>query len=161
MRKYHPAITGFVLILFCMNAQAQTPNSAKRFFQHGQKSFAEGNLEGAFEDYSRAIEISSRLDSRKTAPTDLFRPANSADNVTVIDPFTANAYTNRGVVRYQQHYLDEAMADFNAAIRISPRLAEAYVGRGVIYRVKGDLDNARTDFDRAISINPRMFEESF
>src|SRR5437764_10396935 len=108
MHKYHPAITTFVLILFCIHARAQTPDSAKRFFARGQKSFAAGNLDTAFEDYSRAIEISSRLDGRKKSSTDLlsaanqFNSANNADHITVIDPFTAVAYVSRGVVRYLQ-----------------------------------------------------------
>ena len=131
MRKYHPVLIGFALVFVFINARAQTPSSAKRFFEHGQKNFAGGNLEAAFEDYSRAIEISSRLDARGNSPSDLLSAANefnsrsALDHVSVIDPFTAIAYTNRGVVRYRQHFIDNAMADFNAAIRISPRLAVA------------------------------------
>src|SRR6185312_11958498 len=111
-----------------------------------------------------AIAISSRLDRPKQIASDpltvanRFDSAGAADRVTVIDPFTAVAYANRGVVRYWQHDFDGAIADFNAAIRISPRMAEAYLGRGVASRIKGDPDNARADFERAISINSRLAE---
>jgi tetratricopeptide (TPR) repeat protein len=164
MRRYRFVITSGALVLFCIHAAAQTPDTAQRFFKQAQKKFAQGDLASASEDFSRAIEISSRLDSSKKNVTDPTRVQNqfnaldTAENIRVIDPFTAKAYVGRGVVKIRQGFLDDALADFNAALRIDPRLAIAYVNRGVIYRTKKDLDAACADFDRAISINPKGFE---
>jgi len=163
MRYSRFAVSTILLVISSVVTQGQTPAAARKYFQQGVKNVAEGNLGTAFENYSRAIEISSRLDSRKPAPSDLLQAnnlatASDAERVTVIDPFTAIAYTNRGLVRHQQNDIDGAIADFNAAIRISPGLAEAYLGRGVAYRVKGDRNKALADFDRTIAINNHLTE---
>jgi tetratricopeptide (TPR) repeat protein len=123
----------------------------KEILSAGSKKLRGRKPRVAFENYSRAIEISSHLDSGKPASSDPLRANKLASSdtgrVTVIDPFTAVAYTNRGLVRHQQNDLDGAIADFNAAIRISPGLAEAYLGRGVAYRLKGDREQALADFE--------------
>ncbi|PYS44309.1 MAG: hypothetical protein DMF71_04085, partial [Acidobacteria bacterium] len=109
MRYRKLALTISVLVMPFVVGHAQTPDSAKKYFQEGLKNFARGNLELVFEDYSRAIELSSRLGSSKPAATDLLNTANPfdsagpSDRITVIDPFTAIAYTNRGGVRFTQH----------------------------------------------------------
>src|ERR1041384_521528 len=153
----------FVLTLWLsVIARAQTPSSARKYFQQGQKNYEQGILDLAFEDFSRAIAISSRLDKPNEASTDRLGTVNSFDSsseanrVTVIEPFTALAYTSRGLVRLKQSDFSGAISDFNAAIRISPRLAEAYVSRGVAYRLKGEITEAVADFDRAISLNNKL-----
>ena len=73
MRYSRLAVSTLVLVVSSMVAQAQTPAAARKYFQQGVKEFAQGNLGIAFENYSRAIEISSRLDSRKSATSDLLR----------------------------------------------------------------------------------------
>src|SRR5262245_59008395 len=161
MRYSQLATTTFLLVILFVTGQAQTPAAAQKYFQQGVKSLAEGNLEVAFENYSRAIEISSRLDNRK--PSTRLRANNltSSDdtsNIAVVDPFTAIAYTSRGIVRCKQHDYDGAIADFNAALRISPRLPSAYIGRAVASRVRGEFDKARADIERAISINGELAE---
>src|SRR5262245_5199459 len=99
------------------NAIGQTPGAAQKYFRQGNKDLAQGNLESAIENYSRAIEFSSRL--TKPDSSNSFA-ATEANNIRVIDPITAHAYTNRGIVRYRRHDLDGAISDFSAAIRISP-----------------------------------------
>ena len=162
MRFRQVVFAVFVLALSSAIVGAQTPSSARRFLQQGQKDYQQGNLDLAFEDFSRAIEISSHLDKPKRASTDRLSVGNSfdssaeADRITVIDPFTALAYHCRGVVRLHQSDFIGAIGDFNAAIRISPRLAEVYVSRGVAYRLQGDIAHAIADFDRAISLNHKL-----
>src|SRR3954467_4937837 len=164
MRRYPILLTSGALVLFCIHVAAQTPDSAQRLFKQAQQKFAQGDFASASEDFSRAIEISSRLDSPKRsegAPAKArigFTAAEPTDNIRVIDPFTAKAYAGRGIVKFRQGFLDDAMADFNAALRINPRLAVAYVNRGVIYRIRGELDAASADFDRAITIDAKMFQ---
>src|SRR6185436_2324453 len=119
--RFAPSI--LFLLFSAITISAQTPASAQKYFQQGVKNLADGNLAMAFENYSRAIEISSRLDSRSLKSSNLAAASNfdrfsEVDNVTVIDPFTAYAYTNRAIVRYRQNDVDGAIADFNAALRI-------------------------------------------
>jgi tetratricopeptide (TPR) repeat protein len=55
---------------------------------------------------------------------------------------------------------DQAILDYNKALKINPRYAEAYNNRGVIYRKKGQFDRAISDYNKALEINPR-FAESY
>jgi tetratricopeptide (TPR) repeat protein len=120
-------------------------------YRDGDKKVGKGDLDGAIEEYSRAIAISSRLNS-SDSETD------ETSNITVIDPFTANAYTNRGVARYRKGDFEGAKADFDAALRIRPGLAYAYLNRAATRRELGDLQGALVDLDKAISIQPKLFE---
>src|ERR1700682_493696 len=109
MRYHRIGLTLFILI-FSSNVivRAQTPASATNYYNHGVKLYAQGDLDGALEDYTRAIEIGSRLTPTKRDRagsrnnTNGFDSAAEADRITAIDPFTAWAYTNRGIVRYRK-----------------------------------------------------------
>src|SRR6266851_9100260 len=164
MRYRRMVLRILILILFTSVAgHGQTPASATNYYQHGINNFERGDLDGALEDYTRAIEISSRLFPAKRSPSRTPSSANAfdsaaADRITFIDPFTARAYTNRGVVLLRKGDVDGAISDFDRAIEINSGLAEAYLDRGVARRTKGDLKGARADFDRALLINPRFSE---
>jgi len=106
MRYRRVVLALFASILFSgVAVQTQTPASATNYYQHGINKFERGDLDGALEDYNRAIEISSRLAPAKRTDSRSLSSANAlgsaeADRITVVDPFTARAYTNRGIVRY-------------------------------------------------------------
>src|SRR6266498_4137805 len=165
MRYRRIGLTLFILVL-CGNAivQAQTPGSAANYYNHGLKLFEKGDLDGAIEDYTRAIEISSRLTPSKRdraaswSNTNKFDSSAEADRITVIDPLTAMAYTNRGIARFRKGDIDGANADLDQAIRINPGLAEAYAARGVTRRASGDSVAALADLDRALSIDRKLAE---
>src|SRR4051812_40440690 len=154
MRRYpvHFCLLTFIILVIVAIAAAQTPNAAVDHYRDGARKVSKGDLDGAIEDYSRAIAISSRFGSANAATN-----AETKD-VRVIDPFTANAYINRGVVLYRKGNLQEALTDFNAAIRIRPGLAQAYLNRAATVRELGDLNRALLDLDKAISIDPKLFE---
>lgn len=58
----------------------------------------------------------------------------------------------KGIKAYRQHNLDQAISDFNAAIKENPQLFPAYLSRGQVYMEKGDFDAALSDYTYAISI---------
>src|SRR5258708_40357980 len=94
MRYRQTILSLSVLILFTSVAgQGQTPASAANYYQHGIDNFERGDLDGALEDYNRAIEISSRPFRAKRSQKRTLSGANAfdsaaADRVTFIDPFT-------------------------------------------------------------------------
>src|SRR2546423_10008942 len=135
-------------------AQAQTPEAALNLFQNAVKKTKNGDLDGAIEDYTRAINLSSHLDTRKNPTT---RSGNSftagdasSEEITVIDPLTANAYTNRGLARYRKGDYGGAIEDYDRALRIRPGLAAAYLNRAAALRATGDTVAAIRDLDREI-----------
>jgi tetratricopeptide (TPR) repeat protein len=66
----------------------------------------------------------------------------------------AKAYIWRGVSRSELKKYDEAIADFNEAIRLDPNNAMAYRNRGATHGRKGELEQALTDLGEAIRLDP-------
>jgi tetratricopeptide (TPR) repeat protein len=58
----------------------------------------------------------------------------------------------RAVILDRQGRRDEAMNDFDEAIRLNPRHAIAYADRGNIWRLRGDLARALTDLNIAVRL---------
>jgi tetratricopeptide (TPR) repeat protein len=75
-------------------------------------------------------------------------------NDMLSDPNLPRAYNERGIAFRTIGKLDQAIADFNEAIRLDPRFSDAYVSRGDAFRAKGDLDHAVADFNEAIRLDP-------
>jgi len=156
----------FILLVFIsfslFSVSAQTPESAIRHFNNGNNRYHEGDLDAAIEEFSRAIVLSSTLSpsTRKSMQnaTGFAAPETDSGGITVVDPFTARAYCNRGLARFVKDDFDGAISDFNHALEISPALGQAYLNRGAAKRAKGDLDGSLLDISRAIKLDPRSAE---
>lgn len=67
----------------------------------------------------------------------------------------AEAHLKRGEALAAAHKYDEAIAEYDIAIRLRPDYAEAYNDRGHSYHWKGGSgDRALADFTRAIELRP-------
>ncbi|MDR0663779.1 MAG: tetratricopeptide repeat protein [Spirochaetaceae bacterium] len=77
-----------------------------------------------------------------------------------IDP-AAEKYNLIGADLNGKGRFDEAIEQFNAAIKVYPGYAAAYNHRGVAFAGKGDLKNAALDFDQALRINPYYYDAQF
>ena len=111
---------------------AQTPRAAQDHFNRGESLYQKGDFEGAIADFTKAIEISSRLDNRDWKGDAGFAGARSNfDKVRALDPLAAAAYANRGLARYQLRDYEGAIADYDRALAINPRLSMAYNNRGI------------------------------
>ena len=69
-----------------------------------------------------------------------------------LDPEDATAYVERGLAYYKKGEYDEAIADYDEAIRLNPKYAAAYESRGFAYRQKDDWDRARDDNYHSIKL---------
>ena len=72
----------------------------------------------------------------------------------------AEAYNNRGTAKNSLGRHEEALADFNEAIRLKPDLAEAYYNRGRMNAHLNRTDEARRDFETAISLARDVGDET-
>jgi tetratricopeptide (TPR) repeat protein len=66
----------------------------------------------------------------------------------------AGTYVNRGILLMARGSLDQAMADFDAAIELQPGLAEGYLNRGAVLVVRNDQRGAIEALDRALALTP-------
>ena len=63
---------------------------------------------------------------------------------------------DRGVVRYLMNQFDDAIADYNEAIRLRPQHALTYFNRGSAYRKKGQNEQAIADYQKALELSPDL-----
>ncbi|MCU0848378.1 MAG: tetratricopeptide repeat protein [Spirochaetes bacterium] len=67
----------------------------------------------------------------------------------------ADCYARRGwYALYQARAYDEAIEEFNTAIKKDPADSSSYYHRGTAYRLKGDYSRAVSDFTSAIKLSP-------
>ncbi len=64
-------------------------------------------------------------------------------------------YVERGMENSQAGRYDQALKDFNDALKLKPNDALLITYRGVVYYAKGQNDLAMKDFNRAIEIDPK------
>ena len=154
-----------VLLLFAIicwancAAQAQTPALAVRYYTSGHEKLKLNDWQGAAEDFTRAIELDARLHvpkrNNKAVAGDRFAGSDSSE-ISISDPFTAAAYHSRAIARANLGELDEAVDDYQHALRIKPKWAEAYLGMGYVLLDKKDFAGAIVDFSRALQLKPSL-----
>ena len=62
---------------------------------------------------------------------------------------------NAGVALQQQGRLEDAVAEYDQAIRLSPQFADAYLNRGLAYIQLEQYERAVQGYDEAIRLNPQ------
>lgn len=139
---------------------AQT--TARDYCNHGVARQKKGDLDGALEDYSRAIELNPHdatpYNDRalvKIAKGDLDGALEDYDRALEISPRNIEIRDNRGVAKQKKGDLDGALADYNIAIKLYKNYARAYSHRAGIKIAKNDLDSALIDLNFAIAVNPK------
>jgi len=65
---------------------------------------------------------------------------------------------NKGISFYCLGFIDEAIAEYNHAIRLNPKYFEAYVNLGDLYLEKGFLTFAMEEFNNALKIKPEAID---
>src|SRR3954470_12337956 len=64
-------------------------------------------------------------------------------------------HSNRGIARGKAGDYDQAIADFDTALRINPNHVRAYATRGNASYARRDYDRAMADFGQAIRLEPK------
>jgi tetratricopeptide (TPR) repeat protein len=68
---------------------------------------------------------------------------------------SAEIFDSRGLVELRIGQYDRAIADYTAALRLSPRIGWSLYGRGLARRHKND-PSAQADIDAAVAIDPAL-----
>jgi|GEM_PF-6729383 len=140
-----------LLLLNLPPVLSQDLREVESLFQRAQQRFLKGDFDGVITDSTKVIELTTRLQppSRSEKLARNWREA-EGQAIGVIDLRAAWAYTMRGVARHQQRNYEDALADFNHALRLAPRYAGAYVARAMTWQAKGELVQALLDYNRAL-----------
>lgn len=152
----------FILLLAIIcwasqTANAQTPGLAVRYYELGHEKLKVGDWRGAVEDFTRAIELDAQLQPSKGNNSHQYDGSQtSSSEVYVSDPFTAAAYHCRAIAHANLGEFDEAIDDYQHALRIKPKWAEAYLGLGFALLDKQDFAGAIDHFSRAIKLKPAL-----
>jgi Tfp pilus assembly protein PilF len=77
------------------------------------------------------------------------------EDIVKKSPNKARPHNNLGVVYRQEGRLDEAMKEYQIAVRLNPSYADAHINLGVIYQKQGLLDEAMKEYQIAVSLNPK------
>ena len=64
----------------------------------------------------------------------------------------AERHSNAGAELAERELLEEAIVEFNEAVRLDPQFTVAYYNRGVIYNDLGQHQRAIEDYDAAIRL---------
>lgn len=120
-----------------------------------------GDLAGAMEDYSRALQLdpgytlayTNRAVARQRLG-DFEGALQDLDRSIALDPDDSSAFANRGVVQIRLGQTERALADFTRAIELDPSNSAAYANRGTLRSNLGEYGAALADLDRALALNP-------
>jgi len=86
---------------------------------------------------------------------DLLRAEALAARASVLDPYDAHCHVAMGLVRRMQNRLNEAMSEFEAAIRLNPNMPSAHAQLGFAKVFSGRGEDALPCFLEAIRLSPR------
>jgi tetratricopeptide (TPR) repeat protein len=90
-----------------------------------------------------------------------YRANQNAINKRLTIAKKAVEFNNQGIVAIDSRNYQQAIANFNLAIRLNPSLAEAYQGLGIAYSELGDNKKAIQQYDLAIKLDPNLTESYF
>lgn len=65
----------------------------------------------------------------------------------------AATFTNRGIILAANGRYDEAMQDYERAMKITTSMGKIYINRGNVYHHWQDYDLALADYDKALALN--------
>lgn len=144
----------------------QFPNAVLAHNSRGAFRRSAGDLEGALADFTRALQIDSKFAvgyiNRGACLGDQNNPqaAEGDFNAALKLPLDAGtqllAYHMRAQSRVSQGNADGALADYSAALKLSPQHAGLYEERGFAYFYKRDFARAVADFKRVLQLDPTV-----
>jgi tetratricopeptide (TPR) repeat protein len=96
----------------------------------------------------------------------VIHPTPQADEVVVaqkiqivINQLSANEYFERGNQHYSGRQYDDAIHNYDEAIRLNPQFISAYNNRGIAYmNGKREYNRAIADYNEAIRLNPQFVD---
>jgi tetratricopeptide (TPR) repeat protein len=135
------------------------------FFQRGYFSQAEGSFRLALRDDPSSAEALYGLGSACLSQQKTAEARESFERATKLQanyPDTlANAWNNLGLLETRQGHTEDAIRNFQEAVRLSPDHLIALNNLGNAYRLRKSWDEARKTFERALEVSPSDPEANY
>jgi len=138
------------------------------YWLRGNLKKGQGDLQGALQDYTRAIQLNNNVDDSYFNRGIIFDKMGDAkaaiedfSKAIQLNPKSADTYNNRGWAYFEMGDAKSAVADFGQAVSLNPKYAQAYNNRGWVYYKAGDMKAALPDFDKAIELQPEFLTSYF
>ena len=144
-KHYHAAIADLTRVI------AWEPKSASAYNVRGWTKYLLGQIvterenSGEAEWYYQSAVVDSDV----------------AIQLASADESSSAAYHTRGVARAALGAYDNAIADFDAAIRLNPETAMSYLDRGFARDALGEKGAAKADFEKATQIDGDLAENYY
>jgi tetratricopeptide (TPR) repeat protein len=125
-----------------------------------------GNLEGARNDYRKAVTINlgyanpyNNLGNIKFKYADFVGAIEDYGQALDLYPDFVEAYCNRGLAKDHLGDYRSATEDFDRAIAMDPEYLDAYLGRGIAKEGLGDYAGAIEDFGKVTELDPESRDQ--
>jgi tetratricopeptide (TPR) repeat protein len=143
------------------------PKNAPTYRARGYSWQTKGDFDRAIADYSEAIRLApqsadafnSRCWARAIAGRDLQQALSDCTESLRLRSGDADTMDSRGFVYLRLNRLEDAIADYDAALKIDPRKAASLYGRGIIKLRKGDAAGGEADIAAAKTAQKDIAEE--
>jgi Flp pilus assembly protein TadD len=128
------AVLSFSALSNC-SAQAEKSNSSTReLFQQGEAALRSGNLAGAEVAFKR---------------------------VAALDPRSAAAFSNLGVIEMRRHEWEKALVYLDKAAELAPAVTGIRLNIGLVYFRKGDYRSAISPFNKVVADEPASHQARY
>ncbi len=157
-----------LLLALAAVAPAQTSRTAKDYVKRAATRYLKGDLDGAIEDYDKALvadpvaaEVYVKRGGARRAKGDLNGAIDDFNQAYDLDPLSvqgdrsvAEAYSNRGFIRTNKLDMPGAIYDLNKALECYQGNPDLYFKRGRARLIDGDLAGAITDYTDGLALKP-------
>lgn len=144
-----------------LEAVTENPDNYDAFVELGilhwgrKDPLAEGYLKSALDIRPNGIDALYALGMQYQESDRLNEALETYTEILFIDSTYTAAYFNMGYIQYQFLQLyNEALSNFDHAVKINPKYYQAIYMRGLCYEAKGDIARAKREYSYAIELNP-------
>ncbi len=142
---------------------AKAPNNARAQVDVGAMWFMDGRAQEAFDAFNRAIALRPNFFDAYLDRAGVYSLWGQTDaaladytKAIALKPQDPRGHCFRGVfLKDKLGRFNDAVADFDQAVRLFPTYDEAYAQRALAYQALGKFDQAQADYDRAIELRPK------
>jgi len=144
-----------------LEAVTENPDNYDAYTELGKLHWALGNplaeqyLKSALNIRTDAIDALYALGMYYQDADKLNDALKTYTRILEIDSTFRSAYFNMGYIQYQHLQLyNEALFNFDKAVKIDPQYFQAIYMRGLCYEAMGNVTNAKREYGQAIAVNP-------